>query len=95
MSNHGLEFFDSHCHLTAERFGEDRHEVVSRAHAKGLRVAVHVTSRYDFQIAVKSGADEIAHLPLEPLEDEDAVAAAEAGVVVVTTTLSHRPTPGV
>jgi imidazolonepropionase-like amidohydrolase len=66
--------------------------VVERAHAAGMRVAVHVTSREDFLVAIESGADELAHLPLEPLEAADAIAAAKAGIVVTTTTLSHRPT---
>ncbi len=70
-------------------------EVVERARAAGLRVSVHVTSRQDFHTAVTSGADEISHLPLERLSAPDARAAAQAGVVVVTTTLSHRPTDGV
>lgn len=69
--------------------------IVARAHEDGLRVTTHVTTAADFRAAVEAGADEIAHLPLEPLDPADARAAAEAGVVVVTTTLSHRPTEGV
>lgn len=69
--------------------------VVRRAHAAGLRVAAHVTSTGDFRIAVETGVDEIAHLPLAPIAPEDAAAAAKRGITVVTTTLSHRPAPGV
>jgi hypothetical protein len=66
-------------------------EVVERAHAHELRVSVHVATARDFRVAVRARADEINHLPLERLEPADARAAARAGVTVVTTTLSHRP----
>ena len=66
--------------------------VVARAHADGLRVAVHVNTAADFRAAIASGADEVAHLPLERLTDEDARGAARRGAVVQTTTISHRPT---
>jgi tetratricopeptide (TPR) repeat protein len=69
--------------------------IVERTHADGMRVAAHVTSRADFVVAIKAGVDEIAHLPLESLTLEDAELAANAGVVVVTTVLSHRPAPHV
>lgn len=69
--------------------------IVEKAHAAGLRVAAHVTSRQDFRVAVEAGVDEIAHLPLEKLEADDARLAAKNEVVVVTTALSHRPAPGV
>ena len=69
--------------------------IVERAHAAGLRVAAHVTSQYDFHVAVTAGVDEIAHLPLEPIAEADARAAAERGITLVTTALSHRPTDGV
>lgn len=69
--------------------------VVERAHAAGLQVKAHVTSRYDFRVAVAAGVDEIAHLPLELLEADDAREAAAAGIVQVTTVLSHRSTDDV
>jgi len=65
--------------------------IVERAHAAGLRVAAHVTSRYDFRVAVEAKVDEIAHLPLEKLEEADVQLAAANGTVLVTTALSHRP----
>ncbi len=67
-------------------------KIVRRAHASSLRVAVHINTAEDFRNAVRSGADEITHLPLEKLTAEDARQAARRGAVVVTTTLSHRPT---
>lgn len=69
--------------------------IVTRAHAAGLRVSAHITSRYDFRAAVEAGVDEIAHLPLEMLGGVDTKLAAAKGTVVVTTALSHRPTDGV
>jgi tetratricopeptide (TPR) repeat protein len=70
-------------------------EVVTRAHAAGLRVSAHVTSAHDFHIAVEAGVDEIAHLPLEPIAEADAQLAASRGVILVTTALSHRPSDAV
>jgi len=70
-------------------------KIVERAHEAGLRVAAHVTSTDDFRVALRSGVDELAHLPLEKLTREDADDAARRGTVIVTTTLSHRPAPGV
>jgi len=69
--------------------------IVAKAHASGLRVAVHIRTRHDFRVAVDSGADWIAHLPLERLTPEDATRACEHGTIVVTTVLSHRSPDGV
>ena len=66
-------------------------KIVAKAHRDGLRVAVHVNTAADFRNALAARADEIAHLPLERLAEEDARRAARQGTVVVTTTLSHRP----
>lgn len=37
--------------------------IVSRAHASGLKVAAHVMSAHDFDVAVDAGVDIIAHTP--------------------------------
>lgn len=37
--------------------------IVGRAHAAGLRVAAHVMSAPDFQVAVEAGVDVVAHMP--------------------------------
>jgi Amidohydrolase family len=37
--------------------------LVHVAHAAGLKVAVHVYTAFDFRVALKAGADDIAHLP--------------------------------
>jgi len=78
--------------------------IVARAHRDGLRVAAHVETAADFRTALASGIDEIAHMPgwyLESAEEgpslrlteEDARAAAHAGVVVTTTTVAMQPSP--
>ncbi len=78
--------------------------IVVRAHRDGLRVAAHVETAADFRTALASGVDEIAHMPgwyLEYAEEgpslrlteEDARAAAHAGVVVTTTTVAMKPSP--
>jgi imidazolonepropionase-like amidohydrolase len=69
--------------------------IVNRAHQAGLRVSAHVTSRFDFETAVTAGVDEIAHLPLEELSRKEADLAKTQGTVIVTTSLSHRPSPGI
>ncbi|WP_203290963.1 amidohydrolase family protein [Maricaulis parjimensis] len=70
-------------------------EIVARAHAAGIPVLAHVETAADFRNAIAAGVDEIAHMPgyngpsVGPydraLTDEDAEAAAAAGVVVHTT----------
>lgn len=37
--------------------------IVNKAHAAGLRVSAHVDTMTDYRIALKAGADEMAHLP--------------------------------
>lgn len=64
--------------------------VVKRAHAAKLAVSVHATSAADVRTAARAGVDELAHLPLEPLDAADARALARGGVTVVTTLVSHR-----
>jgi imidazolonepropionase-like amidohydrolase len=59
--------------------------VVARAHADGKRASAHVVSAVDFQVALESGADIIAHIPNEELTAEDASNAAARRVVVTTT----------
>lgn len=65
--------------------------IVRKAHAEKLNVVAHINTAADFRNALNSGVDEITHLPLEKLSEEDAKNAAKRGVVVVTTTISHRP----
>jgi hypothetical protein len=66
-------------------------KIVAMAHADHLRVTAHVNTAMDFHHAVAAGVDEITHLPMAKISEEDAKLAAQLGIVVVTTTLSHRP----
>lgn len=66
-------------------------KIVAMAHTDHLRVTAHVNTAMDFHHAVAAGVDEITHLPLAKINEEDAKLAAQQGIVVVTTTLSHRP----
>lgn len=72
--------------------------LVEAAHARNLRVSVHVETAADFRAAVAAGVDEINHLPGYTwhrgstaddyrLTDADARAAAATGTIVVTTTV--------
>ena len=64
-------------------------EIIKRAHKSDLRVSAHVETAYDFHVAVKSGIDEIAHLPEisngQPITIEDIKLAKEKNVIIVTT----------
>ena len=70
-------------------------EVVARAHAAGLRVAAHIETAADFEVAVRDGVDIVAHMlgpdhrPDEAdayrITDAAAKLAAERGTVVVPT----------
>jgi imidazolonepropionase-like amidohydrolase len=75
-------------------------DIVNKAHADGLRVSAHVESAFDFDVAVKAGADVIAHFPgfwpaeerikakgwgIYEISDEIAAEAGRRHVTVVTT----------
>jgi imidazolonepropionase-like amidohydrolase len=80
--------------------------ITERAHRAGRRVSVHVETATDFAVAVKAGADLIAHLPgwhVGPtagfpdtslshwlIREEDAALAARRGTTVITT-VSPKP----
>jgi hypothetical protein len=70
--------------------------IVRRAHDAGLRVAAHIETAADFEIAVRSGVDILAHLPgyelgqheSEPereISEAVATVAGEHGIVVTPT----------
>ncbi len=44
MTDHGIEVFDSHCHLTSERFSGDRDAVLARAARAGVTRLVTIAS---------------------------------------------------
>lgn len=65
--------------------------IVKKAHNDNYKVSAHVSTSADFHNAVIAGVDEINHLPLALIDAKDAELAAEKGITVVTTVLSHRP----
>lgn len=72
--------------------------IVKKAHAGGFRVSTHVANVADFHDAVFSGADEIAHLPVDtiPISAEDAKDAARRKTVVITTcSLAENAPPSI
>lgn len=79
--------------------------IVRRAHAAGLRVAAHVETARDFEIAVDAGVDLFAHVPgyeMAPDADPASVLISEAiarkagsrGVVVIPTASLTSLVPG-
>ncbi len=80
--------------------------IAARAHAAGLQVTAHVETAVDFRHAVRSGVDELAHVPgwlLQGPQDaegarlteEDARLAAEHKIRVVTTTVAGQAMPSI
>jgi len=68
--------FDSHCHLTDDRFAEDREEVLSRAHAIGVRRVVTIASNLADSLAgitlASAHADTWCSVGIHPHEVEHA-----------------------
>lgn len=76
-------------------------EIVRRAHNAGLRVAAHVETARDFEIALGAGVDILAHMPGYGLQSQDrsiseaaARLAAERRVVVIPTVNLALPAQG-
>ena len=59
--------------------------VVEAAHAEGLAVTAHVGSAPLLELAIATGVDELAHLPLYDVTAAEMARAAEAGMVLVPT----------
>ncbi|MFC3711540.1 amidohydrolase family protein [Sphingoaurantiacus capsulatus] len=76
-------------------------EIVKRAHSIGARLMAHADTAADFEVAVKAGADAVAHLPgyriakfNKPADyrigDAVIAEAAKRGIFVITTTAASR-----
>ena len=59
--------------------------VVDAAHAEDLAVTAHVGSAPLLELAIATGVDELAHLPLHDVTGAEMARAAEAGMVLVPT----------
>lgn len=58
--------------------------IVRRAHDAGLRVAAHIETAADFEVAVRAGADILAHLPGYEMGQNESVAEREISEEVAT-----------
>jgi imidazolonepropionase-like amidohydrolase len=59
--------------------------IVSKAHALGKRVIVHVGENTGFERALDAGVDEFAHMPCSPIDENLLQRAVNQGVTFVTT----------
>jgi imidazolonepropionase-like amidohydrolase len=59
------------------------------AHAAGRRVTAHLTSEKDFELCLKAGVDEAAHIPAREIPDEMWKEAASKGMVILPTLHAH------
>ena len=54
--------------------------MTNAAHAAGKRVIAHLTHSYNLQLALDAHVDELAHMVVEPLNDEQLAAVARRGI---------------
>jgi imidazolonepropionase-like amidohydrolase len=63
--------------------------IVSAAHALGKRVTAHITSEEDFEICVKHGVDELAHMPAREVSDDLWKEAVKKKTLILPTLHAH------
>ncbi len=63
--------------------------IVTAAHAHSKRVTVHITNEEDFEVCVKCGVDEVAHIPARPVSDDLWKEAIKKRIVIVPTLHAH------
>lgn len=49
---------------------EQVHAIVAAAHARGVRVAAHVTNEWELRVALDGGADSLAHTPIDSIPED-------------------------
>ncbi|MRR16558.1 MAG: hypothetical protein EG826_08910 [Deltaproteobacteria bacterium] len=59
--------------------------IVDTAHARGKRVSVHVSLCRDIEPAIRTGADELAHMVIDDLPPELATRVAKKGIIWIPT----------
>jgi imidazolonepropionase-like amidohydrolase len=67
--------------------------IVDVAHSRGVRVSVHVTLCRDAELAVQTGADDLAHMVLDELSPELAKTIADTGIIWIPTMEVWKGTP--
>ena len=63
--------------------------IVSAAHALSKRVTAHITNEEDFEVCVKCGVDEVAHVPSRPVSDDLWQEAARQKTLIIPTLHAH------
>ena len=63
--------------------------IVTAAHAHSKRVTVHITNEEDFEVCVRSGVDEVAHVPARPVSDDLWKEAVKKKIIIVPTLHAH------
>lgn len=63
--------------------------IISQAKECGVTATVHLTSATDFELALKSGLMEMAHVPARPMPDEIWKEAVRQGVRIIPTIHAH------
>ncbi|HEY5040209.1 MAG TPA: amidohydrolase family protein, partial [bacterium] len=63
--------------------------IVAAAHALSKRVAAHITNEADFEVCVKAGVDEVAHVPSRPVSDDLWKEAVKKKMLIIPTLHAH------
>ena len=63
--------------------------ITDAAHSLGKRVTAHITNEEDFEVCVKAGVDEVAHIPSRPVSDDIWKEAIKKKVMVIPTVHAH------
>ena len=63
--------------------------IVGAARALSKRVTAHITNEEDFEVCIKCGVDEVAHLPARPVSDDLWKEAVKKKVLIIPTLHAH------
>jgi len=63
--------------------------IAAAAHSLSKRVTVHITNEEDFAVCVKSGVDEVAHIPSRPISDDLWKEAVKKKLQIIPTLHAH------
>jgi imidazolonepropionase-like amidohydrolase len=63
--------------------------IVAAARACSKRVTAHITNEEDFEVCVKSGVNEVAHVPARPVSDDLWKEAVKKKVMIIPTLHAH------
>jgi imidazolonepropionase-like amidohydrolase len=63
--------------------------IVTAAHSLSKRVTAHITNEEDFEICVKCGVDEVAHVPSRPVSDDLWEEAVRKKILIIPTLHAH------